>query len=344
MISSSNAVLTKARAMYASYLTTDHYKKLLQRRSLNDVVTYLKNETAYKDVLNVINENNVHRGQLEYLLNKEYYERTSRLIRYAPKSAASFYNIGVMYTEIELLVTKLITMGSEEHSGFDLDIPSYLISKASYNLYGLISVKTYEEVLELVKNTRYYDLLVSLQPVGNEPIDYNILEIELKRIYYKKYISIIKKNFKGKTQKELLTMLYTVIELQNITKIYRFKKYFSGSIDVIKKNLILDYSRMGNSFIDELINTKDIGVFLKKLAESKYRLFIDNSDYVFIEYHTEKIKYNLAKRFMRFSSDPAVVYMTYSILLMIEIDNLKHIIEGIRYDEPASSIEKILIY
>ena len=47
---------------------------------------------------------------------------------------------------------------------------------------------------------------------------------------------------------------------------------------------------------------------------------------------------------MRFSNDAPLVFMTYSTLLMVEIDNLKHIIEGIRYQEPASSIEKMLIY
>ena len=47
---------------------------------------------------------------------------------------------------------------------------------------------------------------------------------------------------------------------------------------------------------------------------------------------------------MRFSTDAALVYMTYEIIFNIEIDNLKHIIEGIRYGEPASSIEKMLIY
>ena len=40
--------------------------------------------------------------------------------------------------------------------------------------------------------------------------------------------------FKGKKQKDLLTMIYTVIELQNITKIYRLKKYFNAPSEDIK--------------------------------------------------------------------------------------------------------------
>ena len=45
-----------------------------------------------------------------------------------------------------------------------------------------------------------------------------------------------------------------------------------------------------------------------------------------------------------FSNSAPLVYMTYCILQRIEIDNLKHIIEGIRYNQPVSKIENTLIY
>ena len=57
-----------------------------------------------------------------------------------------------------------------------------------------------------------------------------------------------------------------------------------------------------------------------------------------------QIVYNIAKRYMRFSNSAPLVYMTYSILQRIEIDNLKHIVEGIRYNQSVSKIENTLIY
>ena len=68
--------------------------------------------------------------------------------------------------------------------------------------------------------------------------------------------------------------------------------------------------------MSELIETKDASEFLKKLAESPYKLFVDDNEFVYIEYYTEKINYHLAKRFMRFSTDSALVYMTYKICLL----------------------------
>lgn len=341
---SSNAISAKARSMYAKKLTQTDYEELLKKRSVSEMVTYLKNETEYGGILTQLKENTVHRGQLEALLNREYYERISRLIRYANSSELEFYRIGVIAGEIEVLLNKIRILHSEIYTGFDLDIPNYLASNASFNVYGLINANTYEEVMQLVRWTKYYDVLASLKPKDDEPIDYNLLEIELRRVYYSTYITVVKKIYRGKKQKDLLNILYTMIELQNITKIYRLKKYFKATPEHIKSTLFLEYSRMSKLFMEELINTPDADSFLRKMADSAYHLYVDDQDFVYIEYYTEKIKYNLAKRHMRFSTDAALVYMTYSILLTIEIDNLKHIIEGIRYGEPASSIEKMLIY
>lgn len=52
----------------------------------------------------------------------------------------------------------------------------------------------------------------------------------------------------------------------------------------------------------------------------------------------------ISQKIHAFSNSAPLVYMTYCILQRIEIDNLKHIIEGIRYNQPVSKIENTLIY
>ena len=96
--------------------------------------------------------------------------------------------------------------------------------------------------------------------------------------------------------------------------------------------------------MNELIETKDAEEFLKKLSSSPYKLYVDDQEFVYIEYYTDKIKYNLAKRYMRFTTDAAMVYMTYLIVFENEVENLKHIIEGLRYGEEAEKIAQLLIY
>ena len=313
---SSNAVLAKARSMYGKHLTPESYDELLKKRTVNDVVSYLKSETAYGPILEGLKETNIHRGQLESLLDEEEFLRAIRLIHYAPKGDQKFYQLGIIRREIAVLLSKV----------------------------RLFSIEDYPSLLRYMEKTRYYHILQKYMPVDDEKIDTNMMELDFKRAYYKLFVETVKSTFKGKKQKDLLTMIYTQIELENITKIYRFKRFFNSKPEQIKKQLILDYSRIPQSVMNELIETKDAEEFLKKLASSPYKLYVDDQEFVYIEYYTDKIKYNLAKRYMRFTTDAAMVYMTYLIVFENEVENLKHIIEGLRYGEEAEKIAQLLIY
>ena len=326
---SSNAILAKARSMYSHRLTEQNYEELLKRRSINDLVAYLKSETAYSGILADLKEVNIHRGQLEALLNKEIFLRLDRLMRFASKKELEFYRLGVMELEIQLILTKARLIVSDYYTGYEIEIPEYLNKYASFDLYGLLAINDYDSLLFLLKGTKYYDALLKYKPEDDERFDSNMLELELKHIYYAQYVDVVNK---------------PSIELQNITKIYRLKKYFNATPDQIRETLFMEYSRIPKSVMYELIETKDASEFLRKLAESPYKLYVDDHEFVYIEYYTEKIRYNLARRFMRFSTDSALVYMTYKIVYQVEIDNLKHIIEGLRYGEAPSQIEAMLIY
>ena len=157
-------------------------------------------------------------------------------------------------------------------------------------------------------------------------------------------VDVVTVGEKGFFKKDLLDLIFVTIELANITKIYRYKKYFNESNEVIKNSLFLEFSRIPIRMYDKLIEAADADELMKLLANSRFKVYLGDHDYPYIEYYVEEVKYNVAKRNMRFSSSGPLVYLTYSILQRIEIDNLKHIIEGIRYGRDASSIEDTLIY
>ena len=138
---SSNAILAKARAMYSHRLTELNYEELLKRRSNNDLVAYLKSETVYSGILSELKDGVVHRGQLEALLNKEIFLRLNRLIRFASKKEMEFYRLSVTELEYQLILTKARLINSDMYSGYEIEIPDYLNKYASYNLYGLLTVK-----------------------------------------------------------------------------------------------------------------------------------------------------------------------------------------------------------
>ena len=76
----------------------------------------------------------------------------------------------------------------------------------------------------------------------------------LQSLYYENIVETIKKHFKGSVQKDLLNILYTSIELKNISKIYRYKQYFHESEDSIRSSLFLQYSRLPKDMMNRLIS------------------------------------------------------------------------------------------
>ena len=97
----SNAILAKARAMYGKCLTEHDYKQLMDCRNVSEVASYLKSRTNYKTVLAGMNENEVHRGQLEPILKQNLYYDIYALSRYARDKTLAFSDFIISEMEIE---------------------------------------------------------------------------------------------------------------------------------------------------------------------------------------------------------------------------------------------------
>ena len=149
MALSSNALCAKAKAMYGYRIGEQGYSDLCRKQTLGEMVTYLKSQTKYCGVLQDVNVRNVHRRQLEAALSKEYFERCARLMKYAPKKHHDFYNQEVIGIEVQLIVDKVVSIKEKDQASFSLEIPDYLASKMSFNIYGLINVDNYKEYLSL---------------------------------------------------------------------------------------------------------------------------------------------------------------------------------------------------
>ena len=142
----------------------------------------------------------------------------------------------------------------------------------------------------------------------------------------------------------MLKIVYGNYFFIHIIKIYRLKKFYDADEEEIKKALIMENIRMKKADLEALIKLEDPNEVLLSISQSVYASYIDEDDYVYIEYQAEKIKYNLARRYMYFSSVPAIVYTVFIFLNEIEQKNIFNIIEGIRYDIKKEDIRKMLIY
>ncbi|MEG0958983.1 MAG: V-type ATPase subunit, partial [Erysipelotrichaceae bacterium] len=297
------ALASKAKAMYGRMLKQQNYEELLRKKSVSEIAYYLKNETDYAEVLSDVHETTLHRGQLENLMHRYIFEKTMRLVRFAGTAHASFYSSFIIPEESEQILNQIRLLNSDLYEEFAQDVPLYLNKFTSFDLMKLHQTKNFNEMLTVLKGTGFDLVIKPFAPVDGKIIDYTACDLALRNYYYVELRNAIDKNFKGSIKKELKTILNTQIELENINRIYRFKKFFTQEIEPMRDSLTKIEDRFSQRFMETLMAAPNSDVFLQLLADSPYHFYFDEKEFVFIEYDCERIKYNLSNRYMRFSNN-----------------------------------------
>ncbi|MCI5773200.1 MAG: V-type ATPase subunit [Erysipelotrichaceae bacterium] len=339
-----NAMTAKAKAMLSKKLTANDYQILLQKKSVGEVASFLKNNTYFNDVLDGINEAQIHRGQLEMLVRMDLYNRISRLLRYSDKKDEEFYRLIVSQTEISIIVDCIRSFQSNDKTIMISKMPTYIQGKISFNLKELSKADNFDELLEILKCTKYYEIIKKYKTLNMDEIDYVGLEHDLNKFHFERVFEVVNRNYSGTVKNQILDVYLAEIELDNIGKIYRLKKYFNVGPNQIKAMIIPKYHYFTSREIDDMILNKKADEIFDILANSPYKNYLSNKSFLYIEYHTKSIFYNYNKRNMFFSSNTDLVLLSYVFISKIEIQNIVDIIEGIRYRVAPDKISRLLIY
>lgn len=344
MFNGANAISTKAKAMYGNRIQKDMYEDLVRKRSVSEIAGILKNETIFHETLKDIHETTIHRGQLENLLRQDMYRRLDKMVRFVDRKHRPYYMMSMKQVEIDQLLARIRVIASKDFSSALAEVPLYLDPYTKINFAKLVNVQTYSELLEVIQGSGYENIIRQCIPKTSEPFPYTACETALQQEYMKYVFDLIDQSFKGNTRKHLKKMWVTRVELDNITNIYRYKKFFHAPENVIKESLIECEGTIPKAKLNEMLATGSAEDFMKTLAKSSYRIHSDEKEYVYIEYFADSIKYHLAKRYIHYETAPPLVFSAYQLLAAREVENLINIIEGVRYKVPYEEIEKMLIY
>lgn len=336
------ALSAKAKAMYGRRITHSDYQALIQKKTVADVASYLKHETYYSDILSGINEANIHRGQLEMLLRYDWFNRFSALLRYGNEKS-HFYHYIIGHNEIEQIMACLHMIEHGDQLELVSKMPVHLAHYMSFDLFALAKVSDYDQLLEVVAHTPYYQTLLDARPRYMDEFDYVGVESKLTKIYYDDLIKTIHSLFSGEKRAKIEQMFTVQIELNNIIKIYRLKKYYNTSPDKIREVVTPHYGFFSKEMVDRLIEADNADDVLEQLRNSRYKNYVSNQSFMYIEYQAKAINYAMNRQSMNFSTDPDFVLMSYMVLSETEVDNLVNIIEGIRYHIAPDRIASLLI-
>ena len=311
---SSNVVLAKARAMFGKCLHEDQYNDLLNCQTISEVALYLKNKTDYKDVLSSLNEADVHRGYLESLLKRKFFNKIALLCSYESSIGKYFSKFVVFQFEVEQIMHSLMFLLSGVAGDYLYTMPLYFNKSTKIDLVALSQMKNFDDFLKAIERTKYFALLKPFNPEKLEDLDLTGVENVLYSELYTELFENIEKNVKGSARKELLDMLTTFIDTKNFVRIIRLKKYYNASDEEIYKAL-LPCGSMSTHFIQSLVEATDVNDVFKIMSQTGAGKRICDVPYVYIDDLTNKIRFQKGKKYMRFSVNAAVILFSYMFLL-----------------------------
>lgn len=331
------------RAMYGRRLVPENYKELLRKQTVNEVASYLKQQTSYSEVLRDSNENLMHRGQLEMTIRRQLFEEYTKVFHYVDRNELEFYGYLVTRMEINEILSCMRFLNAGRQGEYIFSLPSFLTKRLHVDLYALAKVKSFEDLQNLLKDTRYSEIFNKFPIRDSSQVDIAKMEVEFNKYYYNKVFSMIDTVFEGVVQEQIRNSFGMEIDLWNITTIFRLKKYFNMPANKISPMLLPYHFKIQTADLQEIMTAPDASSAWNVASKTYYGRYFTAHDFDVVEKYSQEILYNYHKNLLIRSNSTPVVVVSYLHLKTNEIDNLIHIIEGIRYGLEPSEIAKLLV-
>lgn len=339
---SANAILAKARAMYGKSLKESDFNALLDCKSVAEIAVYLKQRTDYSSVLGGLDENNIHRGQLETLLRQEIYFDLFALSRYAHEDTLAFSDFFISGMEIQQVIKCLMLINIGKADEYVYSVPLSLDEFTHISLKALAGVHSYGDILNALKGTWYYSVLSELLPKDNAKADITAIEIALENKSYEKALETIDKGRHQSDRKELRDIFLSMLDIENMSRIIRLKKYYGLSSEQIMPMLI-PYGRLSRKMLAEFCRAENVEQIFELSGSTHIGRLMAKPSYREHRQMKDIMIYNYCKHHLRLSPNPTIVMISYIYLREIELKNIVNLIEAARYELSADEKVKLLI-
>jgi len=342
-----NATVAKARAIYGKRLKENDYYEMFSKKNVSEAAEYLKRNTHFSEIFSNVDTSVVHRGFLESLINKAYYDQYEKLCKFQHLNEEPFYNFLLVRFEIRELLKAILYLNNDSKDVYIESMHAYLLKKAGFDLIALAKAQNFKQLLEVIKHTPYYNIIKNIETDKNGNIPYTKCEVLLRTYYLKWLIDTAKKEFHGKSREALLDQIYVQTDIINIINAYRMKKFFFADAQMLKENMLPFYGRLSREKQFELFEAESPEEFLRLLSKTVYGRLMENLDENMksesIEREQVKLKCRLARKALMFSENAAVSLFSLMYLSEVELNNIINIVESIRYNKSISYMENLIV-
>ncbi len=344
MAYSSNAILTKARAMYGRRLTQKNFSDLLNCSSVSDVSNYLSSNTQYKDVLSELPSGYVKRRPLENALKKHMLSQIESLAHFEKAIGQELYKYFVIRNEIDEIMSCIRLLKTPNSDEYLMKMPVFLNGLTTIDLFLLAKAQNFDDIIKSVSGTDYEKILTELHPL-NETVNLPSIETALVKYLNEKTEEFAKKSLSKKEREDFIFEVRTVSDLKKISIIHRLKFIFKFEPERIE-NLVSFGSgtNIGSKKAKAIIFSESEKDFWENVYSTPYGHGLKQTPYKSsVEERLNRFLINRAAGKLRFSVYPSVVMFCWIILEENEINNIIHLTEGIKYKIPKDELNDQLI-
>lgn len=324
-------ILTKKSRL----LDEKKFEKIMQLNSIDQVTEYLKNNYD----LNLIENHDLHRDELETLLNRYEVVDIESILHYFSGPYKEFLQVTLMEFEISdlVMILRKIAKG-EDLNGIEKGfIHSGVYSSLQYG--KLTSSKNVMQFIENLKGTPYYN---SLKTVTDSDVVKRAFHIEMKLqlLLYRTLFQKADRLYEA-DRRVANEIIGTKTDFLNVQWIYRAKKYYDISPDQILIYSLQKGEKLSFERLRKLSYSKSVEE-IQQLSNNflKYEIFSKNNDLDF-ERNIDNYIYSYIKKIN--SKGTIGTALSYIYMLDIAVRELITITEGIRYKLPKEQLRQYLI-
>lgn len=324
-----SATRTKTAAMQARHLSDKQYAELCSKPTVADACSYLKNNTVYAWVFEGYNERNLHRGDIEAMLDGYMQSEVKKLYNFCPPGVRTMLSYTHIRYEIEQIKAILRGIIIGDPVKIKYDTQNFFLGKLTIDLDKLAASTSVREFLQATAGTPYFDVLSP--PLSQPNIDLYTLEMHLD-IYYFKHMWMIKdKVLHGEDREIIKESFGSEIDMINLIWIYRCKRYYNMDNDLIYTSIIPIHYKISKTSLAQKINTPDLQGFIKLAQQTRYAGLFDDLDTRFIEQNYANISHRRMRNLVKKHTFSIACAMGYVHFLELEITRIITAIESIRY-------------
>ncbi len=324
-----SAVNSKVKAMMGKMLREEQYLKLLKCKDFKSTIKVLKEETNYGELLVAYDLENIHRGNLEIILDRHYISIYSKFINYFHGGYKKLIKALFVRWEIEDL--KVIIRGKYLGRSRE-EIEGKLIARSSLNTINydyLLALKNVEQVIDGLKGSIYYKSLKNLAKGTSEKGLFRI-ETELDFVYFA-FVRKELKHLDNENKKVGYDIIGLEADLLNLGWIYRGKTFYKIPPEELFNYTIYHGSKLSKEKLRKLCYTNSMIDFHSLIRKTLYAPIYEKDDSNLIEKQEREFEKKYFKKFLRENKANISMVISYLMVYRIEMRDVISIIEQKRY-------------